>query len=80
MCVAIPAEVVTVDGQSAVVDLYGRRFTVSLVLLDEPVQTGDFVALKAQHYAVSRIPPAEARETRRLFEQVFPDLIDPRVA
>lgn len=84
MCVAIPAEVVAVDGWVATVDLYGDRFPVSLVMLSDPVQPGDFVALQAQRYAVAKVERAEAEAARRFFEDLFPDLAarakTPRVA
>ncbi len=74
MCIAVPAEVVSVDGATAVVDVYGDRFTVSLMTLAEPVQPGDFVTLRAQRYAVARIEREDAEAARRLFEGLFPEL------
>lgn len=76
MCIAIPAEVVSVDGVSAVVDVYGERFVVSLLAMSEAVEPGDFVALQARYYAVTKIAREEARESRRLLEELFPELVD----
>ena len=45
MCIAVPAEVISVDGPTALVDVYGKRFSVSLMMMSETVQAGDFVAL-----------------------------------
>ena len=74
MCIAVPAEVVSVDGATAVVDVYGDRFTVSLMTLAEPVQPGDFVTLRAQRYAVARMEREDAEAAQRLFEGLFPEL------
>ncbi len=74
MCIAVPAEVVAVDGLVATVDVYGDRLPVSLVMLSEPVQPGDFVALQAQRYAVAKVARAEAEAARRFFEDLFPEL------
>jgi hydrogenase maturation factor len=76
MCIAIPAEVISIDGPMALVDIYGKRFSVSLVMMSEAVRPGDFVALQAQRYAVSRIAPEDAQAARRFFEDIFPELAD----
>jgi hydrogenase maturation factor len=74
MCIAVPAEVMSIDGASALVDVYGERFVVSLVMMSETVQPGDFVALQAQRYAVARIAHEDAIAARRFFEGAFPEL------
>lgn len=77
MCIAVPAEVISIDGPMALVDVYGRRFSVSLMMLSETVQPGDFVALQAQRYAVTKIAREDAEAARRFFEGLFPELADP---
>ena len=74
MCIAVPAQVVSIDGPTAIVDMYGDRFTVDLMMLAETVQPGDFVALQARRYAVAKIAHDDAMTTRRLFEELFPEL------
>jgi hydrogenase assembly chaperone HypC/HupF len=76
MCIAVPAEVISIDGPMAVVDVYGERFTVSLMMMSETVQPGDFVALQAQRYAVTKIAREDAQAARRFFEDLFPELAD----
>jgi hydrogenase maturation factor len=76
MCIAIPAEVISVDGPMALVDVYGRRFSVSLMMMSETVGPGDFVALQAQRYAVTRVEREDAQLARRFFEDLFPELAD----
>ena len=76
MCIAVPAEVISIDGPTALVDVYGKRFSVSLMMMSETVLPGDFVALQAQRYAVTRIEREDAQAARRLFEDLFPELAD----
>lgn len=74
MCIAVPAEVVSIDGPTALVDVYGERFPVSLMMLSETIAPGDFVALQAKRYAVAKIARAEALAARGFFEDLFPEL------
>jgi len=71
MCVAIPAQVIELRATSAVVERYGERLAVSLLLLEEPVALGDYVIIQAQSYAVRRVDPEEALETYRLFDEII---------
>ena len=74
MCIAVPAEVVSIDGPSALVDVYGERFLVSLMMMSEQVQPGDFVAVQAQRFAVNKIAREDAIAARHFFEEAFPEL------
>ena len=61
MCLAIPALVVKVDGDQAVVDIEGVTREVSLALTPE-AKAGDYVLLHTG-YAISLIDEAEALQT-----------------
>jgi hydrogenase expression/formation protein HypC len=61
MCLAIPALVVKVDGDKAVVDIEGVTREVSLALTPE-AKAGDYVLLHTG-YAISLIDEAEALQT-----------------
>jgi hydrogenase maturation factor len=74
MCIAVPAEVVSSDGMTALVDVYGDRFTVSLAMMSEPVAAGDFLAIQARRHAIDKVPRDEAHAARTFFESVFPEL------
>jgi hydrogenase assembly chaperone HypC/HupF len=80
MCIAIPAEVVSVDGATALVDICGERIVVDLMMMSEPVKPGDFVALQARRYAVARIAREDALAARCIFEDLFPELAAYRLA
>ena len=72
MCIAVPAEVISTDGPTALVDVYGKRFTVSLMMLSEELAPGDFVALQAQRYAVAKVAREDAVAAKQFFEDSFP--------
>ncbi|WP_025321731.1 HypC/HybG/HupF family hydrogenase formation chaperone [Deferrisoma camini] len=70
MCVAVPGEIVRLAGDgTAEVDFGGVRRVVSTALLPE-VELGDFVIVHAG-FALHRVDPDEARQTRELFRQVL---------
>lgn len=71
MCVAIPAQVVSCDETHAVVERYGERLEVSLLLLDDPVAPGDYLILQARAFAVRKIDAEEAREIYSLFDGIM---------
>jgi len=58
MCLALPAEILAIDGGAAAVDVDGAQMPVSLAFLDG-VEAGDFVVVHVG-YALSRIEPGEA--------------------
>jgi hydrogenase expression/formation protein HypC len=67
MCLAVPAEIVSVlSGDQAVVSLGGIRKTVSVALIEDP-KPGEFVVLHVG-YALTRIDEDEARRTLALLE------------
>jgi hydrogenase expression/formation protein HypC len=68
MCLAIPAEVVTLkDGDIATVSLGGVRKDISLALVEEEA-LGDYVLVHVG-YALSRLSPEEAEQTLRLMAE-----------
>jgi len=68
MCLAVPARVVEINGDSAIVDLDGIRKETSTVLLDE-VAVGDYVLIHVG-FALERIDPVEAAKTLKLFDEL----------
>ncbi|MCP5158619.1 MAG: HypC/HybG/HupF family hydrogenase formation chaperone [Gammaproteobacteria bacterium] len=70
MCIAIPAQVLEVNGLHARVERCGEQLEVSLLLLtEESVTPGDYLIIQAGAWAVEKIAPEEALEIRRLFEE-----------
>ncbi|CAH2030116.1 HypC/HybG/HupF family hydrogenase formation chaperone [Trichlorobacter ammonificans] len=70
MCLGVPMQVITVEGDTAVAEIDGVRREASLLMLAEPVAVGDYVIVHAG-FAISRIDPAEAEETLRMMREVF---------
>jgi len=71
MCLGIPAKVLTIDGQEAVVSIGDVKYKASLKLM-ENVSPGDYIILHAG-FAIEKVDPGEAAETIRLFRQIEPD-------
>ncbi|MBT3359064.1 MAG: HypC/HybG/HupF family hydrogenase formation chaperone [Rhodospirillales bacterium] len=69
MCLAIPAEVISIDDQElATVDMGGVRKDVSVSLLDG-VEVGDYVIVHTG-FALSKLDPEEAKITLDLFAEM----------
>ncbi|MEW6675564.1 MAG: HypC/HybG/HupF family hydrogenase formation chaperone [Nitrospirota bacterium] len=70
MCLAIPSKIISIDNNMAVVDVYGARRNVSLLLIPEDVTVGDYVLVHAG-FAIQKIQKDIAQETLRLIKTVF---------
>ncbi len=60
MCLALPAEIIGIEGKTATVDVDGTQMPVSLAFLED-VAPGDFVVVHVG-YALSKIEPELAAE------------------
>jgi len=67
MCLAIPAEVISIDGDTAQVSLGGVKKEISLALVED-ITVGDYVLLHVG-YALNKISPEEAEKTLQLFAE-----------
>ena len=65
MCLAIPARVLEVNGQEAVISVQGVQRTANLMLLEESIQPGDYVLLHAG-FAIRTWTAEEAQELEEL--------------
>jgi len=72
MCLAVPAKIIELDNQTAVVEIGGLRKQASLVLLPE-ASLGDYVLLHAG-FAISRLDEAKAMKTLALFDELSDSL------
>lgn len=71
MCLAAPSRVVSSGGGTAVVECFGERREVSLLLLDEPVAEGDYVLVQAGGFAFERLDAARARSALAAMEELL---------
>ena len=68
MCLAIPARIVELDKDNAVVDAMGNRWRAKTTLLPE-AKLGDLVLIHAG-FAISLVDEEEARETWQLLAEI----------
>jgi hydrogenase expression/formation protein HypC len=68
MCLAIPARIVELEGDKAVVDAMGNRWRARTTLLPE-AGLGDLVLIHAG-FAISLVDEAEAIETWELLREI----------
>jgi len=62
MCIGIPSKVVAINGQVAEVEALGERRQVSLILMDEAVNLGDYLLIQVGNFAIEIIEPERALE------------------
>ncbi|MGE5608266.1 MAG: HypC/HybG/HupF family hydrogenase formation chaperone [Bacillota bacterium] len=68
MCLAVPAQVKSCDGNEAIVDLHGNRVRVSTLLVPE-VKDGDWVLVHAG-FAIQQINAETLEETWAVLEDL----------
>lgn len=68
MCLAIPARIVELQDDRAMVDAMGNRFKAKTTLLPD-AKLGDVVLVHAG-FAIARVDEEEARKTWELFAEI----------
>ena len=68
MCLAIPARIVELEADKAVVDAMGNRFKARTTLLPE-ARLGDLVLVHAG-FAISLVDEEEAKKTWQLISEI----------
>ena len=68
MCLAVPAQLVSTDGDEAVADLHGNRVKINTLLVGE-VKIGDWVLIHAE-FAIQKLDYQEAQETWAILRDV----------
>jgi hydrogenase expression/formation protein HypC len=69
MCLGVPMQVKTIDGEVAVCEIDGVRREASLMLV-EGVRVGDFLLIHAG-FAIEKLDEADAEETLALFRRLL---------
>ena len=70
MCLSIPSKVVEIDENNmATVDTMGVRRQVTLDLIDEKVEVGEYVLIHVG-YAMGKISKEEALESLKIYEEI----------
>jgi hydrogenase expression/formation protein HypC len=70
MCVGVPMQVISIEGDQAVAEVDGVKREASLMMLDQEVKIGDFVIVHAG-FAISRLDQEDARETLAMMRELF---------
>lgn len=78
MCLAAPSLVIEVGDDMAVTECFGERRSVSLLLMNEPVQVGDYVLIQAGGFAFERVEPKRAHEALALMQDLMTQPDDAR--
>jgi hydrogenase expression/formation protein HypC len=68
MCLAVPARIVELEGDMAVVDAMGNRWKAKTTLLPE-AKSGDLVLIHAG-FAISLVDEEEAKQTWQLLAEI----------
>lgn len=68
MCLAVPMQVIEIEGETMVAEIDGVRREASLMMLGEEVKVGDYVLIHAG-FAISRLDEDEALETLALMRE-----------
>ncbi|MFX0170005.1 MAG: HypC/HybG/HupF family hydrogenase formation chaperone [Candidatus Hodarchaeota archaeon] len=69
MCLAIPAQVVSIEGNTATVDFGGVKRAVSIALLEQ-IKPGDYVIVHTG-YAIQKMDRKEAEESLELWREIL---------
>jgi hydrogenase expression/formation protein HypC len=78
MCLAAPSKVIEVGDGVAVTECFGQTRTVSLLLMNEDIQVGDYLLIQAGGFAFERIEPERARESLALMQDLMTQPDDAR--
>lgn len=70
MCLAVPSKVISIADNTAVIDVYGARRSISLLLMEGEVNVGDYVLVHAG-FAIQKVQDDIAHETLGLFKQLL---------
>ena len=68
MCLAIPLQLIEINGSTAVGEAMGMRREIRVDFIDKP-QVGDYVIVRAG-FAIERLPEQQALEDLEAWEDV----------
>lgn len=70
MCMAIPSRVVAVASDMATVEAFGKQRNVSLLLMNDAVNLGDYLLVQAGGFAYERVEHDAALQALQLFDEL----------
>ena len=73
MCLAIPSKIIEIDNFVAMVDVYGARREINLMLMPEEVGIGDYVLVHAG-FAIQKVEQESAYEALKVISTIIEDV------
>jgi hydrogenase expression/formation protein HypC len=73
MCLAIPSRIVQINDLRAMVDVYGARREINLMLMGEEVGVGDYVLVHAG-FAIQKVEQEAARDALKVISSIIEDM------
>ena len=73
MCLAIPSRIVSINDMRAVIDVYGARREINLMLMPEEVGIGDYVLVHAG-FALQKVEQESAAEALKVISAIVEDV------
>ena len=73
MCLAIPSKIIEIDNFRAMVDVFGARREINLMLMPEEVGIGDFVLVHAG-FAIQKVEQESAYESLKVISAIIEDV------
>ncbi len=70
MCLAVPSKIIEKKGMMATIDVRGARKEISLLILPEEVDVGDYVLVHAG-FAIQRVDKEAGDEALRLLNEIL---------
>lgn len=67
MCLSIPAKILSIEGERAIVSVGGATYNASLQMIED-AKIGDYVLIHTG-FAIHKLTDEEASETIKLFEE-----------
>ena len=68
MCLGIPSKIISIEDSRAKIDVYGAQRDISLMLLEDQVNVGDYVIVHAG-FAIQKLQEDIAKETLGYFDE-----------
>ena len=73
MCLAIPSRIVRIDDLRAMVEVYGARREINLMLLSDSVEIGDYVLVHAG-FALQKVEREAAQDALRVIASIIEEV------
>jgi len=69
MCLAVPSRIISINEMIATIDVHGARREISLMLLPEEVEEGEYVIVHAG-FAIQKMDREAGEEALRLIQEL----------